>query len=253
MRAAARALSLPSFSLWLFSADEPREFWLRKPQGQPPDRALMIQRANGWSFSQPRHPGRVTSRFNLRNPLTFLLGSWIMKAHKRFCGYFVLQPSTPSGFFNKRNPPNAGAEGGYKSCGTPWFSGLSPHKIPRGCDAYILFVRPLPFPAIRCRSHFAVGSIRPSRTVNQRTDRQWADRQFEAPLYDQRPRRLHGELARLLQNGAYRANRCFASSKGVFRLSRFRRRGERRLASVARHGRQLRARIRGFAAAGKHR
>jgi len=50
VRTAAPALSLPSFSLWLFSADEPREFWLRKPQGQPPDRALMIQRANGWSF-----------------------------------------------------------------------------------------------------------------------------------------------------------------------------------------------------------
>ena len=50
VRAAARALSLPSFSLWLFSKDEPREFWLRKPQDQPPDRALLIQRANGWSF-----------------------------------------------------------------------------------------------------------------------------------------------------------------------------------------------------------
>ena len=50
VRTAARALSLPSFSLWLFSADEPREFWLRKPQDQPPDRALLIQRANGWSF-----------------------------------------------------------------------------------------------------------------------------------------------------------------------------------------------------------
>ncbi|MGO9324372.1 MAG: NAD-binding protein [Terracidiphilus sp.] len=47
---AARALSLPLFSLWLFSTDEPREFWLRKPQDQPPDRALLIQRANGWSF-----------------------------------------------------------------------------------------------------------------------------------------------------------------------------------------------------------
>jgi hypothetical protein len=50
VRVAARALSLPLFSLWLFSAEEPREFWLRKPQGQPPDRALLIQRANGWSF-----------------------------------------------------------------------------------------------------------------------------------------------------------------------------------------------------------
>ena len=47
---AARALSLPLFSLWLFSKDEPPEFWLRKPQGQPPDRARLIQRANGWSF-----------------------------------------------------------------------------------------------------------------------------------------------------------------------------------------------------------
>ncbi|MEI9969948.1 MAG: hypothetical protein WDM87_15490 [Terracidiphilus sp.] len=50
VRTAARALSLPSLSLWLFSVDEPREFWLRKPQGQPPDRALLIQRANGWSL-----------------------------------------------------------------------------------------------------------------------------------------------------------------------------------------------------------
>jgi len=50
VRTAARSLSLPSFSLWLFSIDEPREFWLRKPQDQPPDRALLIQRANGWSF-----------------------------------------------------------------------------------------------------------------------------------------------------------------------------------------------------------
>ncbi len=50
VRIAARTLSLPSFSLWLFSTDEPREFWLRKPQDQPPDRSLLIQRANGWSF-----------------------------------------------------------------------------------------------------------------------------------------------------------------------------------------------------------
>lgn len=50
VRIAAGALSLPSFSLWLFSADEPREFWLRKPQDQPADRALLIQRANGWSL-----------------------------------------------------------------------------------------------------------------------------------------------------------------------------------------------------------
>jgi voltage-gated potassium channel Kch len=47
--AAARALALPSFSLWLFSTEEPREFSLRKPQAQPVDRALLIQRANGWS------------------------------------------------------------------------------------------------------------------------------------------------------------------------------------------------------------
>jgi hypothetical protein len=47
---AARGLSLPSFSLWLFSKDEPPEFWLRKPQGQPPARARLIQRANGWSL-----------------------------------------------------------------------------------------------------------------------------------------------------------------------------------------------------------
>jgi hypothetical protein len=47
---AMRGLSLPSFSLWLFSKDEPPEFWLRKPQGQPPARARLIQRANGWSL-----------------------------------------------------------------------------------------------------------------------------------------------------------------------------------------------------------
>jgi hypothetical protein len=50
VRAAARALSLPSLSLWLFSSEEPREFSLRKPQAQPADRALLIQRANGWSL-----------------------------------------------------------------------------------------------------------------------------------------------------------------------------------------------------------
>jgi hypothetical protein len=50
VRTAARALSLPSLSLWLFSSEEPREFSLRKPQAQPVDRALLVQRANGWSF-----------------------------------------------------------------------------------------------------------------------------------------------------------------------------------------------------------
>jgi hypothetical protein len=50
VRTAARALSLPSLSLWLFSSEEPREFSLRKPQAQPADRALLIQRANGWSL-----------------------------------------------------------------------------------------------------------------------------------------------------------------------------------------------------------
>jgi hypothetical protein len=50
VRTAARALSLPSLSLWLFSSEEPREFSLRKPQAQLVDRALLIQRANGWSF-----------------------------------------------------------------------------------------------------------------------------------------------------------------------------------------------------------
>jgi hypothetical protein len=50
VRAAVRALSLPSFSLWLFSAEEPREFSLRKPQTEPEDRARLIQRANGWSL-----------------------------------------------------------------------------------------------------------------------------------------------------------------------------------------------------------
>lgn len=50
VRTAARALSLPSLSLWLFSSEEPREFSLRKPQAQPMDRALLIQHANGWSL-----------------------------------------------------------------------------------------------------------------------------------------------------------------------------------------------------------
>jgi hypothetical protein len=50
VRAAARALSLPSFSLWLFSAEEPREFSLRKSQDQLEDRARLIHRANGWSL-----------------------------------------------------------------------------------------------------------------------------------------------------------------------------------------------------------
>lgn len=50
VRVAARALSLPSLSLWLFSREEPREYSLHKPQTQPADRALLIQRANGWSL-----------------------------------------------------------------------------------------------------------------------------------------------------------------------------------------------------------
>jgi hypothetical protein len=41
-----------------------------------------------------------------------------MEAHQRFRGYFVLKLSTPSGFFMKRNPRCARAEGGYKSFGT---------------------------------------------------------------------------------------------------------------------------------------
>ncbi len=50
VRIAARALSLPSLGLWLFSREEPREFSLRKPQTQPAERTLLIQRANGWSL-----------------------------------------------------------------------------------------------------------------------------------------------------------------------------------------------------------
>ena len=50
VRIAARALSLPSLSLWLFSREEPREFSVRKPQTQESDRAALIQRANGWSL-----------------------------------------------------------------------------------------------------------------------------------------------------------------------------------------------------------
>ncbi len=50
VRTAVRALCLPSFSLWLFSGEEPREFSLRKPQAELEDRARLIQRANGWSL-----------------------------------------------------------------------------------------------------------------------------------------------------------------------------------------------------------
>ncbi|MGA9062817.1 MAG: NAD(P)-binding protein [Terracidiphilus sp.] len=49
VRAAARALSLPSFSLWLFSREEPGEFALRKPPTQQSDRYALIQCANGWT------------------------------------------------------------------------------------------------------------------------------------------------------------------------------------------------------------
>jgi hypothetical protein len=49
VRTAARALALPSLSLWLFSREEPREFALRKPQTQDSDRGALIRRANGWA------------------------------------------------------------------------------------------------------------------------------------------------------------------------------------------------------------
>ena len=68
MRTAARALSLPSFSLWLFSSEEPREFSLRKPQAEPADRALLIQRANGWS-SRDRVATRGLSAVRLLDEL----------------------------------------------------------------------------------------------------------------------------------------------------------------------------------------
>jgi voltage-gated potassium channel Kch len=47
---AARALSLPSVSLWLFSREEPQELFKSKGKSQQDDRYLLIQRANGWSF-----------------------------------------------------------------------------------------------------------------------------------------------------------------------------------------------------------
>jgi len=50
VRAAVRALSLPSFSLWLFSNEEPPEFALRKPPKTPTSMYSLIQRANGWSL-----------------------------------------------------------------------------------------------------------------------------------------------------------------------------------------------------------
>lgn len=50
VRIAARALPLPSLSLWLISREEPREFALRKPQATDSERTALIQRANGWAL-----------------------------------------------------------------------------------------------------------------------------------------------------------------------------------------------------------
>ncbi len=49
VRAAGRALALPSMSLWLFSCEEPREFFERKASGGETERSVLIHRANGWA------------------------------------------------------------------------------------------------------------------------------------------------------------------------------------------------------------
>lgn len=49
VQAAARALSLPSLSVWLFSRQQPREFGLYKPLSASGDRQALLQRANGWA------------------------------------------------------------------------------------------------------------------------------------------------------------------------------------------------------------
>jgi len=46
---AARALVLPSIGLWLFSSEEPPELFQRRGNSQQNERAILIQRANGWS------------------------------------------------------------------------------------------------------------------------------------------------------------------------------------------------------------
>jgi len=45
---AARALALHSVSLWLFSREEPPELFQRKGKSKEDERAILIQRADGW-------------------------------------------------------------------------------------------------------------------------------------------------------------------------------------------------------------
>jgi hypothetical protein len=49
VKMAGRALALHSVSLWLFSREEPEELFERKGKSKKDERALLIQRANGWS------------------------------------------------------------------------------------------------------------------------------------------------------------------------------------------------------------
>ena len=50
VRIAARALALPSISLWLFSRQEPRELFQRDQPDQQSERGELIQRAAGWAL-----------------------------------------------------------------------------------------------------------------------------------------------------------------------------------------------------------
>ncbi|MEI9967296.1 MAG: hypothetical protein WDM87_01190 [Terracidiphilus sp.] len=48
VRVAASALALHSVSLWLFSREEPQELFQRKGKSKEDERAILIQRADGW-------------------------------------------------------------------------------------------------------------------------------------------------------------------------------------------------------------
>ena len=50
VRIATRALEWPSLSLWLFSRDEPREFFDHKARSTTSERNALIQRAAGWAY-----------------------------------------------------------------------------------------------------------------------------------------------------------------------------------------------------------
>jgi hypothetical protein len=50
VRIAPRALEWPSLSLWLFSREEPREFFDHKARSSASVRNALIQRAAGWAY-----------------------------------------------------------------------------------------------------------------------------------------------------------------------------------------------------------